>query len=55
MNSRTKIRHESKINYHPETGKKEIVPIRSKDISKGILCKLLKDPGIERDEFEDVL
>jgi predicted RNA binding protein YcfA (HicA-like mRNA interferase family) len=43
------------IYYHPETVKKAIVPIHKKDMPKGTLCKLLKDAGIEKDEFNDIL
>ena len=43
------------IYYHPETHRKAIVPIHSKDVPKGTLCKLLKDAGIDREEFTDLL
>jgi predicted RNA binding protein YcfA (HicA-like mRNA interferase family) len=43
------------IYYHPETRKKTIVPIHSKDMPKGTLCKLLKEAGIDRKELMDLL
>lgn len=44
-----------RIYYNPVTGKKAIVPIHTKDMPKGTLCKLLKEAGIDRDKFDDLL
>jgi len=43
------------IYYHPQTCRKAVVPIHSKDVPKGTLCKLLKEAGISKEELTDLL
>jgi len=43
------------IYYHPETRKKAIVPMHSKNVPKGTLCKLLKEAGINKEDLIDLL
>lgn len=49
------IRGSNSIYYHPQTRRKAVVPIHSKDIPKGTLCKLLKEAGISKEELTDLL
>ena len=43
------------IYFHPETRKKAIVPIHSKDVPKGTLSKLIKEAGIDKEDLIDLL
>ncbi len=43
------------IYYHSQTRRKAVVPIHSKDVPKGTLCKLLKEDGIRKEELADLL
>lgn len=43
------------VYYHPQTGRRAVVPIHSRDIPKGTLCRLLKEAGIDREELGDLL
>ncbi|HWQ19473.1 MAG TPA: type II toxin-antitoxin system HicA family toxin [Methanotrichaceae archaeon] len=40
---------------HPETKKRVSVPYRRDDVAKGTLLEILKEAGISREEFEDLL
>ena len=37
--------------YHPKLKKRAVVPYHLKDIPKGTLLSLLKEAGIDREEF----
>jgi len=39
------------IFYHPQTKKRAVVPRHLKDLPKGTLNSLLKEAGIEKEEF----
>lgn len=39
------------IFYHPKSKKRAVVPFHLKDLPKGTLSSLLKEAGIDRDEF----
>ena len=43
------------IYYHPQTRRKAVVPIHSKDVPKGTLRKLSKEAGISKEELADLL
>ena len=36
---------------HPETKRRAVVPMHLKDIKKGTLLSLLKEAGVEKEEF----
>ena len=42
------------ILYHPRTKKRAVVPYHLKDLPKGTLVSLLKEAGIEKEEFTKV-
>ena len=50
---RTKGSH--RIFYHPETGRRVVVPFHKKDLPKGTLYAILKQADISRDELDDLL
>ena len=37
--------------YHPQNGRRVIVPFHSKDLPKGTLQSILKEAGISRDDI----
>jgi len=39
------------IMYHPNTDRRAVVPYHLKDIPKGTVLSLLKEAGIDREEF----
>ena len=39
---------------HPETKRRAVVPMHLKDIKKGTLLSLLRESGVEREEFMKV-
>jgi predicted RNA binding protein YcfA (HicA-like mRNA interferase family) len=39
------------IYYHPETKRKVVVPIHTKDLPKGTLLEILRQAGIGKDEI----
>lgn len=39
------------ILYHPGTKKRAVVPYHLKDLPKGTLVSLLKEAGVEKEEF----
>ena len=39
------------IFYHPKSKRRAVVPLHLKDIPKGTLHSLLKEAGIDREEF----
>lgn len=43
------------IFYNPQTKKRAIVPYHIKDLPKGTLMSILKEAGISRKEFENLL
>lgn len=43
------------IFYHPKTKKRAVVPYYVKDLPKGTIMSILKEAGISRKEFEDLL
>lgn len=43
------------IFYNPQTKKRTVVPYHIKDLPKGTLMSILKEAGINRKEFEDLL
>lgn len=43
------------IFYNPKTKKRAVVPIHPKDLLKGTLMSILKEAGITRKDFEDLL
>ena len=43
------------ILYNIKTKKRAVVPYHIKDLPKGTLMSILKEAGISRKEFEDVL
>jgi predicted RNA binding protein YcfA (HicA-like mRNA interferase family) len=43
------------IYVHPETHKKAIVPIHSKNVPKGTLSKLIKEAGLDKEDLIDLL
>jgi predicted RNA binding protein YcfA (HicA-like mRNA interferase family) len=47
---RTKGSHH--IYYHPETGRRAIVPLHKNDLPKGTLMSILKQAGIDKTELK---
>lgn len=43
------------IFYNPETKKRAVVPYHAKDLPKGTIMTILKEAGISRKEFENLL
>ena len=43
------------IFYNPKTKKRAVVPYHTKDLPKGTIVSILKEAGISRKEFEDLL
>ncbi len=43
------------IFYHPKTKKRAVVPYHVKDLPKGTIMSILKEAGVSRKEFEDLL
>lgn len=41
------------IYVHPETRQRVVIPVHKKDLPKGTLMEILKQAGINRDDFED--
>jgi len=41
-----------RVYYHPEKRKRVTVPFHRKDIPKGTLASILKQAGIDREEFD---
>lgn len=41
--------------YHPETKKRAIVPYHIKDLPRGTLMTILREAGIKRKQFENLL
>lgn len=41
--------------HHPETKKSTVVPFHGKDVPNGLLNEILKEAGINREEFFDNL
>jgi len=39
---------------HPQTERRAVVPMHLRDIKKGTLLSLLKEAGIEKDEFVNI-
>jgi predicted RNA binding protein YcfA (HicA-like mRNA interferase family) len=50
---RTKGSHQ--IYYHPETKRRVVLPVHKRDLPKGTLLEILKQAGIDRKEFLDLL
>ncbi|MDI6602981.1 MAG: type II toxin-antitoxin system HicA family toxin [Patescibacteria group bacterium] len=43
------------IFYNPKTKKRAVVPYHLKDLPKGTLISILKEAGIDRKQFENLL
>jgi len=43
------------IFYNPKTKKRAVVPYHLKDLPKGTIMSILKEAGITKKEFEDLL
>ena len=43
------------IFYNPNTKKREVVPYHAKDLPRGTIMNIIKEAGINRKEFEDLL
>ena len=43
-----------KILYHPETGKRAVIPYHLKQLPKGTFSAILKESSISKEEFEKV-
>ncbi|EHQ34781.1 type II toxin-antitoxin system HicA family toxin [Methanoplanus limicola] len=41
------------IYVHPETRQRVVIPAHKKDLPKGTLMEILKQAGINKDDFED--
>jgi predicted RNA binding protein YcfA (HicA-like mRNA interferase family) len=41
--------------YHPQKDCTTVVPFHSKDVPKNLLCKILKETGLSREELVDLL
>jgi predicted RNA binding protein YcfA (HicA-like mRNA interferase family) len=39
------------VMYHPETGRRAVIPIHLRDIPKGTLNSLIKEAGISKEEI----
>ena len=50
---RTKGSHH--IYYHPETKRRVVVPLHKRDLPKGTLLEILKQAGINKEEFKNLL
>ncbi|MCX6682700.1 MAG: type II toxin-antitoxin system HicA family toxin [Methanoregula sp.] len=50
---RTKGSHH--IFFHPESKRRAVVPVHRKDLPVGTLIEILKQAGIDRDDFKDLL
>lgn len=46
---RTKGSHH--IYYHPETGRRAVVPMHKEDLPVGTLLSILKQAGLDRDDL----
>ena len=42
-----------RIYFHPETQRRVVVPFHRKDLPQGTLREILRQAGIEREEFQD--
>jgi len=43
------------IFYNPETKKRTVVPCHTKDLPRGTIMSILKEAGISKKEFENLL
>jgi predicted RNA binding protein YcfA (HicA-like mRNA interferase family) len=50
---RTKGSHH--IFFHPGSKRRAVVPVHRKDLPVGTLIEILKQAGIDRDDFKDLL
>ncbi len=41
--------------YHPEKGLVTVIPFHSKDVPKSLLCKILKEADLSREELMELL
>jgi predicted RNA binding protein YcfA (HicA-like mRNA interferase family) len=39
---------------HPGTRQRVVIPVHKKDLPKGTLMEILKQAGINEDDFEDI-
>ena len=46
-----RVRGSHHIYYHPETGRRAVVPMHKHDLPSGTALSILKQAGIERDEL----
>ena len=43
------------IFYNPETKKRAVVPYHAKDLPKGTITSILREAGIDKKQFENLL
>jgi len=51
----SRVRGSHHLFYHPETGRRVVVPLHGRDLPRGTLLQILKQAGIDRDEIEDLM
>ena len=50
-----RIKGSHHIYYHPETKRRVVVPLHTKDLPRGTLLEILKQAGISKEELRDLL
>jgi predicted RNA binding protein YcfA (HicA-like mRNA interferase family) len=40
-----------KVFYHPETGKRAVLPMHARDLPKGTLLAIIREAGLNRNDF----
>ena len=48
-----RIKGSHHIYYHPETGRRAVIPFHKKDLPKGTLHEILKQAGISKEAIKD--
>lgn len=50
-----RIKGSHHIYYHPELKRRAVIPFHKKDLPKGTLLEILKQAGISKEAFKDLL